>query len=84
MRFFFCFVLFSRAGGHVRDLSAKFKLKEKTKKNQLKKFEEKKKKTVHLTKFLKLKDDLNLNWRAICDRRLSCPTLLSPIILFPF
>lgn len=30
------------------------------------------------------KDDLNFDWRAICDRRLSCPTLLSPIILFHF
>lgn len=29
-------------------------------------------------------DDLNFDWRAICDRRLSCPTLLSPIILFHF
>lgn len=59
----------------VKDLSAKTK--------QLKK-ENTKKKTVHSTTLVKQTDDLNFNWRAICDRRLFCPTLLSPIILFHF
>lgn len=61
----------------MSNLSAKSKLNKQTKSLR-------KKKTVHLTTLVKLKDDLNLNWRAICDRRLSLPTLLSPIILFPF
>lgn len=60
-------------GGWVRDLSAK--TKQKTKKTTKKgAFDDDR----------QAKDDLNFDWRAICDRRLSCPTLLSPIILFHF
>ena len=64
--------------GRAMDLSAN--LKQKKSENNKKK----KKKNVHSTTFVKQKDDLNFDWRAICDRRLSCPTLLSPIILFHF
>lgn len=56
-------------GGRVRDLSAKTKQK---------------KKIGAFDDARQAKDDLNYDWRAICDRRLSCPTLLSPIILFHF
>lgn len=54
------------------DLSAKTKQKKKNKKNGA------------FDVARQAKDDLNFDWRAICDRRLSCPTLLSPIILFHF
>lgn len=61
-------------GSRGGDLSAKtFNMKTK-----------KKKKNGAFDDVRQAKDDLNFDWRAICDRRLSCPTLLSPVILFHF